>query len=359
MKIKLYISVFFTLLSFGLKAQELYGGIEIGGLGIKSSIINIKNTESETYELNHFWTNDIGLAKNLSKNGLLEKDKINQAFNIVISNFHKMQEEHKIKTGNIYIVGSSGIKNAKNIDILVDKIRDSIEKSVYLVSTLTESKFLLRGCVTEKNYANALILDFGGMSVKGGFAIENKNNDNNLKFQSIKLELGTISFTEILNQKSGNKLKIEPYLDEIFKYIPELDKKTTTLFNENEQAKTKENIYLVGGAPWAYCMLNLDVINPDFNEMTFKDLKDYEATLKNNFEYYEKLALTNQSVEKVLKTFNRRQLLAANTLLISTLEAIGNLDKKKIYFSKRGEVAWLISYVLDSAKGIKISYDEN
>lgn len=337
-------------------SQDLYGGIEIGSQGIKCSVIKIKNIQTETFESKEFWTTNIGLAKNLGKNGFFEEEKINQAVKVVVSDFERMQSEFKINIGNIYIVASSGIKNATNIETLIDKIRDITLKNVNIVSVVTESKLLLRGCVPQKNFMNSLIIDFGGNNTKGGFVTENKGK--NISFASLKLNFGTISFAEMLNQKSGSKPKIEPYIEAIFKYIPTLDKQVVEMLNKNSLAKTKENIYLTGGAPWAFCMMDIEVINEDYNQFSFLDLQNYNATLKNNFESYEKLAETNKNVATVLKTYNRKQLLAANTLLMSTLENIGELEKKNIYYSKYGQIAWLISYVLDTANGIKIPYED-
>jgi exopolyphosphatase/pppGpp-phosphohydrolase len=354
MKLKLLFIFCFLFLNNITFSQDLYGGIEIGSQGIKSSIIKIKNTQLESYESKEFWTTNIGLAKNLGKNGFLEEDKIDEAVKIVVADFEKMQNEFKINIGNIYIVASSGVKVATNIETLIDKIRDITMKNVNVVSAETESKLLLRGCVPQKNFMNSLILDFGGNNIKGGFVLENKNK--NIAFAPLSLNFGTISFAEILNQKSGNKLKIEPYIEEIFNYIPTLDKQFIEMLNQNDLCKTKENIYLTGGAPWAFCMMDIEVINDDYNQFTFLDLQNYNATLKNNFESYEKLSETNPNIAKVLKTYNRRQLLAANTLLMSALENIGNLETKKIYYTKYGQIGWLISYVLDAASGVKIPY---
>ncbi len=354
MKLKLLFIFYFLLLNNITFSQELYGGIEIGSQGIKSSIIKIKNLQLESYESKEFWTTNIGLAKNLGKNGFLEEDKIDEAVKIVVADFERMQNEFKINIGNIYIVASSGVKVATNIETLIDKVRDVTMKNVNVVAIETESKLLLRGCVPQKNFMNSLILDFGGNNIKGGFVLENKNK--NFAFAPLNLKFGTISFSEILNQKSGNKLKIEPYIEEIFNYIPTLDKQFIEMLNQNDLCKTKENIYLTGGAPWAFCMMDIEVVNDDYNQFTFLDLQNYNATLKNNFESYEKLSETNPNVAKVLKTYNRRQLLAANALLMSALENIGNLETKKIYYTKYGQIGWLISYVLDAASGIKIPY---
>ena len=354
-KIKFFYFLIVLLLNLNSFGQDLYGGIEIGSQGIKCSIIQINNIKTESYVSKEFWTTNIGLAKNLSKNRQLEEAKIDEAVKVVVADFERMQNEFKIKIGDIYIVASSGVKVATNIETLIDKIRDITMKNVNVISVATESKLLLRGCVPEKNFMNSLIIDIGGNNIKGGFVTDNKNK--NITFAPINLNFGTVSFSELLNQKSGNKLKIEPFIEEIFNYIPTLDKQIIEMLNQNDLCKSKENIYLTGGAPWAFCMMDIAVVNDDYNEFTFLDLQNYNATLKNNFESYEKSSETNKNVAQVLKTYNRRQLLAANTLLMSTLENIGNLESKKIYYSKYGQIAWLKSYVLDAANGIKFPYE--
>ncbi len=351
MKLKLLFIICFLFLNNITFSQDLYGGIEIGSQGIKSSIIKIKNVESQIYETKEFWTTNIGLAKNLNKNENLDENKINEALKVVVEDFEKMKNEFKIQIGNIYIVASSGVSSAKNIDSLIDQIRELTLKNVNTISAETEAQLLLKGCVSEQNIDNALILDFGGNNIKGGFIV---NENRKFTFVPLNLNLGTVSFAEILNQKSGNKLKIEPYIEAIFNYIPLLDKQFSNVVNENLLAKTKTRIYLTGGAPWSYCMMNQEVIKEDYNEFKFNDLIDFQGKLQNNFEIYEKSIETDKNIEKVLKTYNRRQLLAANTLLISALESLGNLENKILYYAKQGQIAWLVSYVLDSASGIKI-----
>ena len=103
-------------------------------------------------------------------------------------------------------------------------------------------------------------------------------------------------------------------------------------------------------------MMNLKTVKEDYNEFTFNDLKEYNAFLQNSFSKYVEMSTINKNIENVLNVYNQRQLIAANTLLISSLENLGNLDTKRLFYIKNSHVSWLISYVLDSAKGIKIPY---
>ena len=57
-----------------------------------------------------------------------------------------------------------------------------------------------------------------------------------------------------------------------------------------------------------------------------------------------------------LKTYQQKNLIAAFNLLETCLEVIPDMKNKKIYFAKQGQIAWLVSYVFDNARGVKQIY---
>ena len=75
--------------------------------------------------------------------------------------------------------------------------------------------------------------------------------------------------------------------------------------------------------------------------------------MKNNFEKFVEISKTDNEVARVLKTYSRKHLISASNLLLVTLEAIPNISDKKLFFAKEGQIAWLVSYVVDRAKKIK------
>ena len=66
--------------------------------------------------------------------------------------------------------------------------------------------------------------------------------------------------------------------------------------------------------------------------------------------------LNNVEKKKVLKTYQQKNLIAAFNLLETCLEVIPDMKNKKIYFAKQGQIAWLVSYVFDNARGVKQIY---
>ncbi len=124
-----YLLIFTLILfSFSIHAQ-LYGGIEIGSKGIKMSVIDVDNIKKGDYVVKDFWTENIGLAKNISIDGSLAKEDIDKASEVVLSNYIKIKSQFKVTEANIFIVGSSGVAMANNTQALIDKIKISTKKS--------------------------------------------------------------------------------------------------------------------------------------------------------------------------------------------------------------------------------------
>jgi hypothetical protein len=85
--------IFFTV---NLNAQNLYGGIEIGGKAIKTSVIDLKNFKKGDYQVKDFWTDNVGIAKGISITGRLATEDIENATNIVIENYKKLTNDYQL-----------------------------------------------------------------------------------------------------------------------------------------------------------------------------------------------------------------------------------------------------------------------
>ncbi len=60
---------------------------------------------------------------------------------------------------------------------LIDKIKKLTLKIQILFRKKIESVFLFRGYVPQENFMISLILDFGGISIKGGYVEDAKGNN--------------------------------------------------------------------------------------------------------------------------------------------------------------------------------------
>lgn len=347
------IAIFFSIKSFSQK--KLYAGIEIGSKGIKMSVIDVKNIKKGNYEVVAFWTENVGIAKGISIDGKLIKEDISRAGLVVSEQIQKINSEFGVLVENIFVVGSSGVAMASNTDELRDEIKKTTNKELDFIDADTEGKMLLKGAIPPKYYKDSMILDIGGGNTKGGYV----DDQNNYKFEffPLNLEYGTITLTEAINKTITIRSQVDDinvYKEKSFYYTPVLREKIKEMLNSKPLSLNKNNIYMSGGAVWAFVTLYYDKKDTDnFVSLELEDIINYDAILKNNFAKYENLATENKAMGKVLKTYNQRYLISANNILISCLESIPDLKKKKIYFAKQGQIAWLVSYVVDRSNKVK------
>jgi exopolyphosphatase/pppGpp-phosphohydrolase len=352
--LKVYYLVFTLLISVSIKAQGLYGGIEIGGKGVKMSVIDVENVKKSIYQVKDFWTENAGIARGISIDGNLAQEDMDIACEIVQRSYQKLLNEYKIDDKNIFIVASSGVGMAKNTDALAAQVKKLTNKDLDIISSQLEAKLMLKGCIPPKNYQNSMILDIGGGNTKGGYV--DSFNESNIIFFPISMDLGTITMTEKINLKS--KLKTVFEFNELsFDFLPTLREKVVKMYENRPQATEKNNIYLSGGAVWAfYTLFNGKAAEENFTQIKLEDIIYHKYSIENSIKKFEDLALNNRDVDKVLKTYSQKHLITANNLLISVLENIPNIENKKLYFVKQGQLAWLLAYVADRSKGIKPIY---
>ncbi len=353
-KIITFFTLFFLFTSINIYSSTTFGGIEIGSKGVKITILDVENAKKNIFTLKEFWTTNVGIAKGISIDGNLASDDIEAASKVVLENYNKLLNEYKIEDKNIFIVASSGVGIAKNTDVLVDKIRFLTHKEMEVISSKLEAKLMFRGSIIKKLYLNSLLLDIGGGNTKGGY-VEIRNEDINV-FYPFNINFGTITLTEKINNEVVNKEDINAFTDKLLAFVPKLDADVKQMYSERPEYKEKKNIYLSGGAVWAFFTLSNNQGTENFSEFTYEDVLYYDAVIKNNFKKFTDLSTTNPEIARVLKTYSQKHLIAANTILLTSLSNLGELESKKLYFVKQGQIAWLLSYVADSAKGSKVIY---
>jgi len=349
MKEKLYYLIVFLILSSSAKAQ-LYGGIEIGSKGVKMTVLQVESIKKNNYDVKEFWTENVGIAAGISQDGTLFKEDIERAGAVVFNNYKKMLNEYKIEDKNIFIVASSGVGMATNTAELVEKIKSLTNKKIEIISSSLEAKLLLRGCIPPKNYLNSVIIDIGGGNTKGGYA---KDINGSSVFFPISCDIGTVTLTELINKKCKQKTVFE-FSEVLFDYLPTLRETFKKMYQSRAESQDKSNIYISGGAAWAFYTLSTGVkAEENFTEVKYDDILNIRAIAENSFQRFEANGRENVEIQKVLNTYQRKYLIAAFNLLETSLEVVPNIQSKKIYFAKQGQIAWLVSYVFDNAKGVK------
>ena len=346
------IIIFIFLVSPSLISQELYAGIEVGSKGVKMSVINVQNIKKGKYEVVDFWTENVAIAKGIAVDRKLAAADIDIAFDVVVKNYTKLVKDYKIDEKKIFIVVSSGVGMAENVDVLLQRLYVFTNINVGIITSDTEAKLLLKGCIPPKEYPDSLILDIGGGNTKGGY-VEKFEEDDILIFYPVTLDLGTVTFTEKINKKAKAN-SITEFNELLSAELPELRQQTDRLYQQSPKIFNKDNVYMSGGAVWAfYTLYKESGAIENFNPFEIKDVEAYNTIIKTDYAKFEALATQKKDVEKVMKTYSQKYLIAANALLLTLLEQMPDIKSKKIYFTKQGQMAWLLSYIADSAKRAK------
>ncbi|WP_432221064.1 exopolyphosphatase [Flavobacterium sp. TMP13] len=365
MKTKLLLRTIFYILILSLSSttvfaqKELYAGIEIGSKGVKISVIHVSNIKKGNYDIIAYWTENVGIAKGIQIDGKLDQKDIDRAAAVVFENLAKIKNKYAVADDNIFIVGSSGVAMASNTQDLTARVKTLTGKDLEFIDVETEGKMLLKGCIPPKDYESAMVLDIGGGNTKGGYV--DTLNDNKFEFFPLSLDYGTITLTEAVNKTIVNKAdidNIEVYKEKSFAYISMLREKVAAMLNSKPIVNRKKNVYLSGGALWAFNELYYNDSANDKNlvPMKLRDVMEYDAILKNNFSKFETLSRTNSNAKKVIETYSQKHLISANNILLTCLETIPDIKSKNIYFAKEGQIAWLVSYVVDRSKKVKINF---
>ncbi|GAA3766850.1 exopolyphosphatase [Flavobacterium ginsengiterrae] len=350
------LNLFFTLNSFSQKS--IYAGIEIGRRAIKVSVIDVNNIRKADYKILSFWTERIPFADHIAANNALPQEDINRASVIVSDQLKKIRAEYKILEENIFIVAAPVFQSARNIDALKNKISSLTSKELDVLDVSEEAKTLVKGAIPPVDFANAFLLDIGAQTTKGGYIDELK--DNKLEFIPLELDFGTMTLTDavqktVLNPSQANDMST--YQEKSFDFNSVLRKKVKDLLDKNPLLLKKDKMYLSGGAVWAFSTLYFNEnVKDHYIAFTLQDVIDYDAVLKNNFGKFTALAKTNSEAARVLNTYDQKYLISANNILVSCLEGIPNLETKKIYFVKEGQVTWLISYIADRSKKVNTNF---
>ncbi|PIF60238.1 exopolyphosphatase [Flavobacterium sp. 2] len=350
------LNLFFTLNSFAQKS--IYAGIEIGRRAIKVSVVDVNNIKKADYKILSFWTERIPFADHIGASGKLTPEDINKTSLTIVDQLKKIKADYKMLDENIFIVAAPVFASASNFDVLKSKITSLTNKELEILDGNEEAKTLVKGAIPPVDYANAFLLDIGAQTTKGGYIDELK--DNKLEFIPLELDFGTMTLTDAVEKTVTNKSQLNDmstYQEKSFDFNPKLRKKTKELFDANPLLMKKDKLYLSGGAVWAFSTLYYDEnVKDHYIPLTLQDVIDYDAILKNNFGKFTNLAKTNKEMARVLSTYDQKYLISANNILVTCLESIPNLETKKIYFVKEGQVTWLISYIADRSKKVNTNF---
>jgi hypothetical protein len=342
------------------QSHTLYGGIEIGAKGVKPIVIkfNAMNEDEEKYDFVPRDTINTTLIQGVQRTNNFSQQAILETVEVVNKLYQEMQKIDKVPSENIYIVGSSALQKADNKNVLSQEILKATKKSMSFLDS-KEEVFLSISNLLPKKYSNSSILiDIGSGNTKGGYQISRSTVDTIYdydNFVTFSIPYGTVTLTDKLFKNTQlNNIEFTNEANRLLKkgiVLPlkeQIDRKPGLL--------NRSRVYLSGGIVWAIATLThpenrkpvVKITSQDINAFLKKVKRDPAFLSKPTFAklkpYSQHSMAFEQDFQKIKDTFTPRNLVAG-TIILQTLSKELQFQNKKLYFSRQGNIAWLLSFV--------------
>jgi tetratricopeptide (TPR) repeat protein len=336
---------------------DLYAGVEVGAKGIKLSIIDVKLSKDKEFDYTLISDSSINTdAASLSYQSEKETaDAVAVLWNII-------KNRYRIAPNRVHIVISSGLKQEldkyNKVDYFAREIRpknlDSSVKIKY-VTPNEEAELSLLGIVPQKHRFTTNQLDIGSGNTKGGYFNYNK------VFVPITFPIGTKSFQRMLESRTNGSI------EELVKTGEQLWKDSLARVVANEfldkrDFKERGILYLSGGIVWAITSLtHPQNINDTYVEISSNDISEFRKTIVASYEKatqpdfkfvtnYTVAEASKKNISQVLKTFDRKALIAGSIWLDELVKQVNTANPdKKIIYPKYAFMGWISGYIIKKA----------
>ena len=333
---------------------ELYAGVEIGGKGIKLSVIEVK--------MNKLGENEYTLKTDTSINtdaAALSYQSEKETYDAVSVFYNIIRSRFKIPADRTHIVISSGLKQEldkyNKVEYFANIVRPKELDQKIRISYITpvqESELSFRGIVPQRSRLTANQLDVGSSNTKGGYF----NAMNN--FVPVTFPLGTKTFQRLVETKPDES--IDEFLSAAEKMIADsLGRVMVYQFLDKKDFKSRDVLYLSGGIVWAIAsLMHPQQINDNFVEITQKDISDFRDKVYNGYGALIKPDLRSMKAEdannsiknigRVVKTYDQKALLAGAIWLDELVQQVNTVNpSKKLVFPRYAYVGWISGYIMD------------
>lgn len=357
-------------------AETWYAGIDVGAKGIKVVALPVDEAGRPDLhrivgKLPHRAVNNVTL-KDL-KDGKFRPAAIEEARAAIKDFFEQLTRgdgsgRPAIDPGRIWIVASSGLLRDRpsNFRELEEAVLEATggARALYQITARREMELLMRGAIPREQWGNAIHVDVGSGNVKCGYLYpEHPPHVGRAYVADVDLD-GTVSYRQNIEKamKAGGvegfrrfcKLAEErraelagEVRDEIGRY-PGLN-------NEH-----RRRVYLSGGSPYVIASLlhPVEMASDSVPEVRFtiQELRTFiDALQKTGAIPSPRLddlgaadrALAEGQLREVGDIFSdARSVLAGAEILLGFSEAL-HWEKKDVYFTKSGLVAWIVAFVVE------------
>jgi len=335
---------------FQLAFCERYAGIEVGGKGIKVAVIDVLDVNEGKFSIFKDWTRNTAVTKNISVDKKLAKQDITETSMAVNEIYQQLKSDFGVPDSKLFIVGSSGVAIAVNKEDLETAVEALTHHNMEFITSEQEGKLVTKGAVPVNRYDNSLVWDIGGGNSKGGYVLK---DGGYYYFYPMAFDYGGVTLTEKIT-KLYNPKDFAEFARGLNEFVtdtlrPQVVKR---MFDNKSGARRKQNFYAIGGGSWAFAATMFPT-NKD-NYMTFKysDVVDYRNHILVDYDSWieQQSALNPDGVNRVLDTYSREALLTTATILQCTLDEMNNKENVNCNFVRKGYVAWIIAYVVDSVR---------
>jgi hypothetical protein len=382
-----YLAVFLTLFAPSARGggAEWFAGIDVGAKGIKVIALPIDEAgKPDLHQLvkdlpgrHHQAVNNVTL-KDL-KDGKFRPEAIAEA-QAAIKDFYEQLTRRGVPNGttikpeNIWIVASSGLLKGRpsNLGELEQAVRAATggAKALEPIPQKREVELLMRGAIPKEFLEDSVLVDVGSGNVKGGY-FHPRRGPHVERFYVLDVELDG---TEAYRQRIEKEMREENVGSGFGRFWKIAERRRNQLVEDVAEeigrkpglvSSARRRVYLSGGAPYVIASL----LHP--LEMARDDVLEVRFTVEELHNFIRKFQKTERipvppldglsgrdredaeaKVREVLDIFEPRSLLAGAEILLAFNEALHwEEDKKDVYFTKSGLVAWIVGYVAESRTG--------
>ena len=341
---KLYMTALFVMLTLITFAQNLWGGIEIGGKGVKLVVVDITNPQKGQFKKIAEKQINTALSKSIANEGKMGTTDIQKSASATQELIETAKSDYNVPDNKIYVFGSSGIGVASNTEELSEEVKKVAKKDMEFITAAKEGKLSLKTAIPLDLYNQSIMIDIGGSNTKGGYVLK---DGNTYDFHPIDMNWASVTTTERVRKNSG-KSDYTNYVAALNVFTDTLKMETKSMIDNEPASRFKKNVYFVGGA--AFCLIS--IMKPDakddFTTFTYDDVLGYIAELNNDDNWAAISTSTKPAVQKALTIYSRENLLAGAKVIKAVLDELGTPTKKTMVFSRQGY--WVIGGLVDKAR---------
>ena len=357
--------------------QKIHGGIEVSPEGVKAAVIRISDAEQGS-GLEVVFTELSPIALVQTVNGTFKPEIVKAVGEAITEFFTRMQQQFKVPEEQIYIFGSSDLKE-ENLGDLVDAVRNTTGKTITFLNLESDVQLSTVGTIPRRyregttwfdNRSLSVLIDIGSDTTTGGYQQLRQPIAGNPYYDYVALRMarGTVNFANEVRQMRElrkSKFTLKEFALAARKFSEETIRKELKQEGERKPGLiNRKKIYLSGGIVWALATLLYPQDRRSFVPITVDDLNIFYRRAINDpgilldpdlsqISDEEQLRQIQSEIKNVRKTFKPTTLIAGAELLRAlAMQFNFQGEDKKIFFARHGNLGLILSYLRMQAENV-------